>query len=806
MLSLLLSSILACGSNANAATENEITLHGANDLIAFSNNVNEGTDYNGTTVLLDSDIDFTGFHNFNSIGNNYTNYFVGTFDGQGHVISNLKIEESSYYYTGLFGYSKGMTIQNVILDSTCTIESSAPNRKKFVGSMIGSCFATKRECNILNSVNMASVTINVGTKPYNSVYLGGIVGIFGYDNHRATVKNCANYGMITQDASNDYSFVGGIAGYIDNVDFMNCLNYGSIVHNGNISYTGYIGGIIGYCNYMEVFIGCVSAGNIDINKITEYLNVGAISGYFRYETDIYYCYWSDEIEFDPYQGTPVPSSSTSVFTSFNDEFVLNESVSVGEYNGTSLIDALNAATEYYSLKDLSKWILNKNNEYEGEGENSITFTINDNKPFTIDSPLILLPILTNNGMKWFDGWYTDKDCTHLLTDFANVTTTELYSIFDENANKTFTVTFNTRGGSPVDPFTAPFGSAVEFPVVTKENYMILHWEDLSQSIVTWNYVMPAHNITLYAVWAPVHISTPEGLIELSDIVNSGMFNYSDVTVYLDSDIEFTDELSKRFKPIGIDNIFDYKYFGGTFDGQGHSIKNLVLSAVNYAGLFGYSFGMTLRNLVIDESCSYDKVFASGCTYDKFSSFVGLCYASYAPCIIENCVNRMDVNYTGFINRPIIGGIIGNAYSEYYSVYIRNCTNYGNVLINEKVSHGYVIMGGIVGKATDDIDNMHIYDCVNYGNIAVKEKGHHCNVYMDGIVGYKSGSVDMKGCKNYGKVSNPSGPISTGAIVGYVFIGIAVVIIIVVIIVVVVVRMRNKKKSSYYSTIDTKLVA
>ena len=49
--------------------------------------------------------------------------------------------------------------------------------------------------------------------------------------------------------------------------------------------------------------------------------------------------------------------------------------------------------------------------------------------------------------------------------------------------------------------------------------------------------------------AKVKISNANDLIEFSNNVNSGT-SYEGTTVYLGSDIDFTDELSKQFEPIG----------------------------------------------------------------------------------------------------------------------------------------------------------------------------------------------------------------------------------------------------------------
>ena len=75
------------------------------EFIRFKDNVNDGTSYSGTTVLLDSDLDLTG-KTFVPIGTS-SSYFLGVFDGQGHVISNLVMNSSSLY-AGVLGYAEGL--------------------------------------------------------------------------------------------------------------------------------------------------------------------------------------------------------------------------------------------------------------------------------------------------------------------------------------------------------------------------------------------------------------------------------------------------------------------------------------------------------------------------------------------------------------------------------------------------------------------------------------------------------------------------------------------------------------------------
>ena len=60
-------------------SSNALTINNANDLIEFSNSVNRTNKYNGTTVLLGSDIDFSEelSQQFKPIGKDSSNYFSG---------------------------------------------------------------------------------------------------------------------------------------------------------------------------------------------------------------------------------------------------------------------------------------------------------------------------------------------------------------------------------------------------------------------------------------------------------------------------------------------------------------------------------------------------------------------------------------------------------------------------------------------------------------------------------------------------------------------------------------------------------
>ena len=364
----------------------EVRIKTVNEFANFKNNVNKGTTYEGTTVFLDSDIDFTG-KIFEPIGKDWYNYFLGVFDGQGHVISNLKMSTSSQY-VGLFGYSGGLTIKNVILDSSCSITSSYSSDSAHVGGIIGYCYTSNGPCTFENNVNIGSVTFS-GNIRY-SLWLGGIAGDLDSDDYDSTVKNCANYGDVTYAGTSYYSYIGGIVGESygyssDRVYIYNCINYGTISYKGTTSNNLNLGGIVGRTLYTTIE-NCVSGGKISSKKSS---NIGSIVGYVYSSTSINNCYYTSELS-----GYTRHSGS---FSYDSTAFQLSETVSIGSYTGNSLIDALNSASDYYTLRDYSLWLLNKNNK-------DVTFTINIGTSFVLNSQIILLPSLAREGNMSFDVW------------------------------------------------------------------------------------------------------------------------------------------------------------------------------------------------------------------------------------------------------------------------------------------------------------------------------------------------------------------------------------------------------------------
>jgi len=198
--------------------------------------------------------------------------------------------------------------------------------------------------------------------------------------------------------------------------------------------------------------------------------------------------------------------------------------------------------------------------------------------------------------------------------------------------------------------------------------------------------------------------------------------------------------SLSWEPIGFLNDYtDYYFFGGHFDGNGHTVANLVTSEKQRAGFFGMMKDGSVKNVGIIGNSS---IFSD---YSGIAGgIVGHVTGSFT---INNCYN------TGTISSYLFsGGIIGNI--GIGNVTIDNCYNTGNVSATDNA-------GGIVGRiATSDITiNVTIDNCYNTGDVSSATK------WVGGIVGgidTDNITITINNCYNTGKLNSNY---AAGGIVG-----------------------------------------
>jgi hypothetical protein len=248
---------------------NAIPIYTAQDLDNVRNNLS------GSYVLM-NDIDLSGFNGgeWIPIGTDRSNAFAGIFDGQGHVIWNLRITGDRYHANGLFAYIYGAQLRNVGMEGTYIDVSSDS------GSLAGGIVSDSSYSYIGNCYNTGYISVSCNS----NAYVGGILAYSHvYSNVSPTnISNCYNTGYISAVSVRDSgAYVGGIAGFFANNDSIisNCHNTGDIYSYSSHSLAG---GIVG--RFSSSISNCYNTGNITSSTDSNYHNsnlgseVGGIAG------------------------------------------------------------------------------------------------------------------------------------------------------------------------------------------------------------------------------------------------------------------------------------------------------------------------------------------------------------------------------------------------------------------------------------------------------------------------------------------------------------------------------------------------
>jgi uncharacterized repeat protein (TIGR02543 family) len=304
---------------AGAGTaESPFLIYSAEQLDQLSFLVNSGdTAYSDQTYQLENDIDLSGYANWNPIGSSSELPFKGTFNGNGHKISNLTLTQSLtspqelLSSWGLFGFNAG-TINNTNI-SECNISITGSGNIQ-AGSIAGynsglilGCACSGEVVSTRSAGGIAGYNCGSILECHNSGNIdsiGGRSGGIAGQNITGNIARCYNAGKI-----GIVSICGGIAGF-NNGTISDCMNLGSIVTTS--SFVANLGGIVGYDN-LGIIQNCCSYGYICPCNPDNAIDSGGIVGY-RSTTRMINCYFLD-LEISGVgrsdatnTGTPVPCS------------------------------------------------------------------------------------------------------------------------------------------------------------------------------------------------------------------------------------------------------------------------------------------------------------------------------------------------------------------------------------------------------------------------------------------------------------------------------------------------------------------
>ena len=242
-----------------------------------------GSGLKGTTLgAIDDGETVFALNKWTPIGTSSKAY-AGTFDGNGHTVNGVYVNDENIGYAGFFGligdkntnnnYSghvKNLTVgeNSLILGYKCGDS----------GSTGGIAAMAMSIDTIVNCINRAAVVgrssyVSFNNSALNVGMVGGIVGCMA-----GKAENCENYGTVISD-----NYAGGIAGNLTGgrtstyaqayVWLENCRNYGEVY--GNEAFvsadetSGHAGGIVGNSGGGDTY-GCdggIIAGCVNFGKV-----------------------------------------------------------------------------------------------------------------------------------------------------------------------------------------------------------------------------------------------------------------------------------------------------------------------------------------------------------------------------------------------------------------------------------------------------------------------------------------------------------------------------------------------------------
>ena len=199
---------------------------------------------------------------------------------------------------------------------------------------------------------------------------------------------------------------------------------------------------------------------------------------------------------------------------------------------------------------------------------------------------------------------------------------------------------------------------------------------------------------------------------------------------------------KQWTPIGYNASSKGVWYGGTFDGQNHTISGLYCDTDQLcAGLFGHAKSNSfIKNVTVADSYFSARNYVGGvCGWNEY-------------CTVAGCINESTV--VGTSNYSPVGGVCG--YSDYG--YIEKCSNFGTVIgigahsdvggVSGRNGHRSIVgcynagtvtgNGWSVGGVCGSFSQGAIIGCHNVGVVTGSGK------YVGGVYGYKERNIG-KGC-------------------------------------------------------------
>lgn len=637
-------------------------------------NNQERNTFEGKTVTLTADIDLKGYR-WNPIGG-YLNKdwlgFSGTFDGQGHSVSNIYVNDKNSD-KGLFGYVEMGTLKNVNMvgGSVASIftqadEESHAYGKSSIGGLVGYAYKCKAITNCHSSVDVSG-----------NESVGSLCGYVRYDEEVSYISNCSVSGTVYGREA-----CGGLIGTVyGQIVVRNCFATGDVNLKQGDSNPWYRGGLIGHSFYASIQ-NCYSTGNVQIDLETSYC-YGKVIGCPE-ESHIHYLYGKDdvnpEMELIGYSYSNIITNAAMFHHDGNKNSLLS-SINVNGKTYSDLAEALNAWVTLQNDQVLKTWTLNNETGYPVFG-NEFEPSCYNPTDLVVSNATTVKDAIIHTKLSW--------------NQKGNPKSWELLYVtagHDISEGKVIPVTSNPcvltelPVGKPLDLYVRAVNSASDKSYWCRQVTFIpdkLRWTEVVTSQPEGYSEDSEGNI---------YISSAEGLAWLSSVGNclNGVqaSDFWGKSIYIMTNIDLSEY---RWTPIRLQ--------GCILNGNNHTIKGLYCNELaDNMGFFGDFSNGTIRNLFLTQCQVYGECFVGG--------LVGMA----SDVEINNCA--VSGNVYGIEE---VGGVVG----RHHLKHIANSSFVGNLVVRQDITKtnttaGYA--GGICGfPDMDSLVNCYVVcDIQSVGN-------------------------------------------------------------------------------------------
>lgn len=648
--------------------------------------------------------------NWVPIGNRNIIKYRGTFDGNGKTITNLYINASqtSQNNMGLFGYTYQSTIKNLTFEN-----ANVTNTQSNTGILVGKAgygstlqnIKISKTCQIKGGNYTGGIAGELDGNAYNCVNyttvqgIKSVGGLFGrYSRKGNSITACANYGNVT--ASSD--MVGGLVGYYSSGTIQDCANYGDV--KGTYRVAG-MAGFVSEGKVQNVF----SYGNVSATDNTQevgmafgYSSKGATEGMVAY-----------------YSGAKLTVNSQEQTVKAFGSGNLSEDKATG-FTETQLKSGFVAYQLQQNASSKAKWgqnLANDDDIYPVIGSEHQVYA--DNTTLNCKTNEVVRGSFTNNPTSSAIRYQHGTIIHHVATDATctEAATKEYWQCQD--CLKTYSDSQLTKELTDV--------TDAEHPALGHDNNEDGYCKRCQHYVA----VKPSEENGVYLIAKPCHLAWFRDYVNGTIVDEGGVAGttHPSASAMLTADIDLKNychaaEDGKELLswiPIGYVN----NSWSGNMDGQGHTISHLYIkTAQNFVGLFGYTYGATIQDLIFD----YAKVENVSTTNTK-TVYTGI-LAGYAYGALSHIKGIKTTNNCTVIGQQITGGIVG-----YAKINLENCDNHSSVKGTDNV-------GGIAGSSIE----RNIRRSTNYGTV------ENNNTSIGGIIGNAYGT-SIEDCANYGKISS-----------------------------------------------------